>query len=367
MTFVFFLTGEVVGGNELVIRSLMVRLNALGHRAIAIVAVWNESPFPGMLSAAGIEHHEVRLGRLYLRNYNWTRGTLYELPEAVRTIRAVVAEAKPAWVIMSEAQLLLLCSHIIPEPRRALYMHTEPDWMMRNPVLGRIVARRVEHVVCVSQYVARCVMRSPLRRARVSVVPNGTVVAGEPPRAAATSPVRLAIVGRVSEQKQHLTLVRAMALLKARLPARSFCLDIVGSVDDGHVRLVEAEIARLGVAGLVRFVGFVAQPDRIYDCADIVVAPGLGEGFGLTLVEAGARGLPVVAARSGGFPEIVIDQMTGVLFEPENAEALALALAPLILDADLRRQLGEAARRRVRTEFTLDGMADRFLGAIGGA
>jgi glycosyltransferase involved in cell wall biosynthesis len=363
MKFLFFLTGEIIGGNELVIRSLMARLNALGHRAVAIVSVWNESAYPRMLGEAGIEHHEIQLGRLYLTNYNWTRGTLYELPGAIATIRKVVKDLQPHWAIMSEPQLLLLCSYIIPQPRLAVYMHTTPDWMMRNPLFGRLVARCADRVVSVSQYVAQSINRTPLRRVRSAVVPNGTDLPAGRHRPASSS-VRQAIVGRVSEQKRHLDLMRAIALLKARLPDNSFCLDVIGNADDVHASEVRTEIDRLEIASLVTFKGFVEDRDGIYDDIDILIAPALGEGFGMTLVEAGVRGVAVVAARSGGFPEIIRDGESGFLVEPGNAEALARALQSLIVDAGLRRRFAEAAQADVLARFTMERMAENFIGAL---
>jgi glycosyltransferase involved in cell wall biosynthesis len=79
--------------------------------------------------------------------------------------------------------------------------------------------------------------------------------------------------------------------------------------------------------------------------------------------EAGSYGLPVVAARSGAFPELVEDDRTGLLFEPGDARALADALERLLRDAGLRRRLGEAARAHVASRFTVDAMTDRFLEA----
>src|SRR5262249_507452 len=148
-------------------------------------------------------------------------------------------------------------------------------------------------------------------------------------------PVRLGIVGRVTSQKQHIILLRAIALLGARLPSGSFHLDIVGAAIVGADKDVEAEIASLGVERLVSRSGFAQNRNEISGNLDVVVAPAIGEAFGLTALEAGAHGLPVVAARSGGLPEIVLDETTGLLFEPGNPSDLARSLERLIRDQGL--------------------------------
>jgi glycosyltransferase involved in cell wall biosynthesis len=113
----------------------------------------------------------------------------------------------------------------------------------------------------------------------------------------------------------------------------------------------------------VRWTGFLADRDRLYGDLDIVVAPAVDEPFGLTVAEAGSYGLPVVAARSGAFPELIEEERTGLLFEPGDATGLAQALERLVGDAALRRRLGEAARARVGARFTVENMTECFLSA----
>lgn len=366
MTFLFFVDGEIIRGGELVLRSLMARVAALGHRVVAIVSVWNDSIYPRMLDDAGIQHYEIQLGRIYLSNLNWTCGTLKELPGSVRAIRRITAELQPDWVILEETQSLLLCSAIIPRPRRALYLHAMPDHLMTHPLWGRLIARQVDQTLCVSEFVAQRARASPLRRNPIAIVHNGTDVQAFERPLVERHTVRLGIVGRVNAQKQHVTLLRAIALLKARLPPESFHLDIIGAAINEPPKDVEAEIASLGLERLVTRSGFVEDRNEIYDRLDILVAPAVDEAFGLTTVEAGAYGLPVVAARSGGLPEIVLDETTGLLFEPGNAEDLARCLERLIGDSELRHRLGLAACARVRTEFAMEKMAERFLDTLNG-
>jgi len=357
MKFLFFAGGTTVTGMEIALLSLMARLNAIGHQAVAIVSGWNDGGYAPMLDAAGIAHHEVFLGRIYRNNPDWTRGTLYALREAARDIRAIVASLQPDWVVFGEVQSLLFCSLILPGAQRALYLHGEPERIMRHPIAGHLVGWPVRRVICVSDFLAREVRRTPLRQAPLSVVHNGTTLPATPSKMPTSGPVRLGIIGRISEQKRHTRLLDALA----QLPPNSFHLDIVGGFD----RALQDRVAVRGLSGNVTWTGFVNDRAAIYGDLDIVVAPAIDEGFGMTVVEAGAFGLPVIAARSGAFPELIRHGETGLLVEPDNADALAMALRRLIADAGLRERLGGAARAHVAATFTVEQMADRFVAALG--
>jgi glycosyltransferase involved in cell wall biosynthesis len=85
---------------------------------------------------------------------------------------------------------------------------------------------------------------------------------------------------------------------------------------------------------------------RIYGKAAVFVAPSLSDAFPLTVVEAMAAGLPVVASRVGGIPEAVVEDETGLLVAPDNADALAATLSRVLMDSEMRRRMSAAARSR---------------------
>ena len=93
---------------------------------------------------------------------------------------------------------------------------------------------------------------------------------------------------------------------------------------------------------------------------DVFVLPSRHEGLGVAILEAMAMALPVVASDVGGIPEIVDAGRTGVLVPPEDAAALASAIAALDRDRALAHQMGAAGRARVLAEFSMEVMADRY-------
>jgi glycosyltransferase involved in cell wall biosynthesis len=358
MRFLFFVGGWHFGGMETAYLSLMRALKDRGHQPVAIVCGWTNGVVPELLAQSGIPCHEVRLGRIYLTNPYWTWHTLWRMPTARRELRRIARELAPDWVVYAEPQMVLLTASLL-SARRAMYLQADAGRLMRHGWSRRALERRIDRFVCVSDFIAR---RLPVDPSKTAVVHNGvelraTVVRDE-------QPVRIGIVGRVDEQKQHLVLLDACLAMKDRLPPGSFALDIVGEKAGAYARTVERHIARRGLGDIVRWTGFIADRDALYGGLDIVAAPAVDEPFGLTVPEAGAYGLPVVVARSGAFPEIVKEEATGLVFDPGDVGGLARQLERLILDRALRQQLGETARAHVASHFAVDQMAKRFLEAL---
>ncbi|HET7422554.1 MAG TPA: glycosyltransferase family 4 protein [Gemmatimonadales bacterium] len=167
-------------------------------------------------------------------------------------------------------------------------------------------------------------------------------------------------VARLTRHKGIDTALQALALLAADYPDLRYA--VVG-VGEEHESLQE-EARQLGVGDRVRFLTEV--PDRdlpaLYNVAEVYLGVSRlleqrVEGFGISLVEASACGVAVVAGRSGGIPEAVRDGETGMLVDAERPEAVADALRRLLDDAALRRRLGQAGRSAVETFYNWDRVA----------
>ncbi len=115
--------------------------------------------------------------------------------------------------------------------------------------------------------------------------------------------------------------------------------------------------------GTVRLLGFRSDVSALMAACDIFVLPAPAEPFGLVIIEAMALGKPVIAAGAGGPLEIVADGETGLLFAPGNAESLAATMKRLLADADLRKRMGEAGRKRYEEMFTAQQMAEKMRDA----
>jgi glycosyltransferase involved in cell wall biosynthesis len=154
-------------------------------------------------------------------------------------------------------------------------------------------------------------------------------------------------------------LLRAWQRLQGQAPGLSLVLVGEGKDFDSLVALSE----RLGVSGSVRFVGTKAQEDLVslYRNAHLVVIPSRSEGLPRVALEAGACGSICVASNVGGLPEVIEDQITGLLVEPESPAALAEGLLrALKLPAGLKQRMSAAARNKVRQQFGYERMVGSY-------
>jgi glycosyltransferase involved in cell wall biosynthesis len=119
------------------------------------------------------------------------------------------------------------------------------------------------------------------------------------------------------------------------------------------------QVENLGIADNVRFLGWRPDVNEIMGCFDIFVLPSLNEGMGRVLVEAMSAGLPIVASRVGGIPDLVTHGENGLLVPPADAGALERAISDLLSDEARRKRMGETAKRMCRP-FSVEAMADKI-------
>jgi glycosyltransferase EpsD len=165
---------------------------------------------------------------------------------------------------------------------------------------------------------------------------------------------------RLEAEKDHRTLVHACAMAHAE--GVSFCLFCLG---EGSLRsLLQAMVDELGLAGCVRFVGYQGAVEDWIRAADAVVLASPAEPFGLVLLEAMSRGVPVVAADSGG-PAEILHGGAGVVFSPGDGRELAQKLVDLSRDPERRERIAQAGYARWETYFTHHRMIERMREVYG--
>ncbi|HEX3158922.1 MAG TPA: glycosyltransferase [Gemmatimonadaceae bacterium] len=171
----------------------------------------------------------------------------------------------------------------------------------------------------------------------------------------ARSPDQLLFVGRLNAQKGVADLLRALASLPA-----SVTLDAVG--DGPDAAMLRALASELGVAERVRWVGALCQPAlaALYQRAAALVVPSTDEGLGLVAVEAMLCETPVIAYASGGLPDVVHHERTGLLVPPGDVDALGTAIRDLLGRADRGAALGQAGRLFALGNFAPESVARRY-------
>ena len=234
----------------------------------------------------------------------------------------------------------------------------------------RLHLRLMAHVVAVSAGQAAKVRRCGVPGRRLSVIRNSARLAAfaDPDPAARTdlralfpaaTPVSHVVVaaGRLSPEKGFAVLADAAAAVLRDCPSAGFVLFGDGA---GRAALGE-QITRLGLAGRFLLPGFTRDLDRLLAGADLLVIPSYTEGLPNVALEAGAAGVPVVATAVGGNPEVVADGETGLIVPPGRPDDLAAGIVALLRDDGVRRRMGDAARRRMRAEWTFAAQAGAYL------
>jgi len=234
----------------------------------------------------------------------------------------------------------------------------------------RSIVGRCPRTIAVSEEVRRSLTAEldlgEADRGRLDVVPNGVVV---PPSLAATE--RLAIrrayrvtgnvplmvgAGRLTAQKNFQGLIDAAAVVAAReIP---FLLVIAG---EGPLRAdLEERIRERGLTDRVRLPGNMTDLGEFMQAADLFVLPSLWERLPLVLLEAMARGLPVVGNAIPGTSEVVESAASGLLVEPGRVDAFADAMATLLADPELRSRYGSRGRHTIQADFSFERVLQRL-------
>ncbi len=169
------------------------------------------------------------------------------------------------------------------------------------------------------------------------------------------------VVGRLRKEKGQRVLLEAMAIVLREMP--TILLLVVGDGPDRDD--LQRQTERLGIVDNVRWLGqqSIDEVFRLYAIMDVVAVPSIFEGFGLVAAEAMAAGLPVVGTAVDGLAEIIIDNETGRLVPPQDADALATALITLLAAPQTASMMGHKGVQRVRQHFSLQKLSECTLAA----
>lgn len=222
---------------------------------------------------------------------------------------------------------------------------------------NRLIATRfTDTIIAVSDATARVLVAQGVPRGMIRVIRNGTDIRPTVPTvdpAALRAELGLAggpligVIARLSPEKGHEVLLKAWPAVLAQHPDAQ-CLLVGAGVAEERLR---AEVERLGLTGKVIFAGYRADVGAITSLLTALVLPSHSEALGLVLLEAMARGMPVVATRVGGVPEVVTSGRDGLLVPPADPSTMAEAINSLLGDPALARALGEAGRHTVSERF----------------
>jgi len=324
-----------VGGAQTYVASL---LPALAERFDVAVAAHGPGPLEKAVRDAGVRY--IPLGHLRRPLSPWR--DLLALVELVRLFR----RERPAAVHLNSSKALAVgrvAALLARVPVRIVTVH---GWAFstRSPlyrIAERLLAPLTTSTICVSEKELAVGLAARTCRAdRSVVILNAVDVASAPTAHLNGNLPQVVSVGRFRAPKDFPTLAQALR----RLDPASFRAVIVG---DGPDRaLMPADTP-------AELVGERDDVPALLASSDLFVLSSRSEGLPMSVLEAMAAGLPVVASAVGGIPELVVDGETGLLVPPGDPDALADALGKLITDPELRQRLGAAGRARAEACFDL--------------
>ena len=220
-----------------------------------------------------------------------------------------------------------------------------------GPVRRALVRFFLDRAACIVVVSGRwCAwMHRVTRNPRVVSIANP--VALPAPTETERVPHLVAFTGRLCEQKGIFELLQATVGLRREFPDLR-----VECAGDGDLDEVERCVNSMGLASNVRLLGWIGRRRRgeLLARASVFVLPSHAEGLPVSLLEAMAAGCAVVATSVGGIPDVVEDGFNGILVPAGDSQALERALARLIADPDLAREMGQAARATIANRFTPD-------------
>ena len=366
-----YLVPDETGGPEIYARELIPALRAVAPEVRFTAFVNREAASSGGPWIDEIDHVEMPLRAA--NRLNWVRGEQLMLPRWAR--RAGVdlvhslANTGPTWGAFARVTTIHdLLYMMVPEAHFGLRGRG-----MR--VLVPAAARRSDRVIAISASTRDDVVaRLHLPADRVDVVPQGVgVTTTDQAMSEAEFRDRFELGNRrvllsVSTKRAHKNLRRLLEA-HALVPGEQRPLLVLPGYPTPHEGELR-ELARdLGVSGDVRFLGWLtsSELEGLYAAAESFVFTSRYEGFGMTVLEAMARGVPVAASRASAIPEVAGD--AALLFDPDSTEEIAGAIRSLIGDEELRARLAEAGRNRAAQfswERTARGTLETYRRALEG-
>ena len=267
----------------------------------------------------------------------------------------------------------LIPSNIIAKPLAALcgasviinHDHTNDSYRAENRLLlavDRFTNRFARHIIPVSASCRDFLMEyESIEPKRITLIPNAIDLRRFTPGSTTKAEARqklgvkpgvpvLAGVGRLNPQKNFALFLEVAARLAQRFPDLHFLL----AGDGPEEKMLRAKASALGIADRVVFSGYVADSRLVYLAADVLLMPSRFEGLPMTLLEAMAMGLPVVASRLDGIAEVIDDPDDGLLAPPDNADLFVDHVTALISNRELAMGIAKKARAKIERRFSVE-------------
>ena len=356
-TVVHYSDSATFGGTERAILRLMGAMDRGQWRVVLLHHADAPSALVEGVRSLGAETREVRRvkGKLDV-------GALSALAAAIRSVGPSVFHAHLHWPLACKYGIAAASAARVPAIVATAHLHVEIDRAGFVDLQHRMVSQIVHRYIAVSRDVAsNLVRRFHVSEAKIIVIPNAVdeaeIAAGlaRPANDWPVSPERKAalVLARLEPEKGVDYAIDAIAQLVD--------IDLVIAGSGSCRAALEAKTAQLGLGSRVHFLGHRNDPASLLARADVFVLPSHVEGFPLSILEAMAAGVPIVATDIAGTRQAVANEKTGLLVADADSNALAVAIRRVLAEPDQTKERVTAARELVSREFTSSTIAARTI------
>ncbi|OIN93770.1 hypothetical protein CO015_02795 [candidate division WWE3 bacterium CG_4_8_14_3_um_filter_42_11] len=224
-------------------------------------------------------------------------------------------------------------------------------------VIKKILSQKTKRITAISQSVKEfSVKMDSIFQDRLRVIPNGVDTQFYSPSKRKLFPRYIISIGRLVEEKGFDVLIGAFEKAQTRHSEIKLYIVGEGPSDQNLKQLVKDR----NLSQSVSFLGYRDEVKKLLGGAEIYVQTSKVEGLGISILEAMATGLPVIATQVGGIPEVIRNQYNGILIEPNNTEDLSQAINMLLENRPFAQRIGRTARKTVVEKYSLKTMVSRY-------
>jgi glycosyltransferase involved in cell wall biosynthesis len=368
----------MVSGKEIITLSLIEGLHARGHEVRCVTSTWASKEFIHRLEASQTPYEQIPMGfiskTLLWSPLKMSIGQMWKLPRLWSAYRAILRAFRPDVVVQTNFHHTILLWPVLDARNTLFHVH---DPFLQTGFYRRVfklLNRRLCAFVGVSEFIRKMIVRLGVPEEKTFFVLNGINVRDQKDEnvraqtAASSSTetpgkmngaVKISIVGQIGEWKGHDDFIEALKMLKQSNLA--FSGVIYGSGDATYAASLKEKIAAYHLTEQIRWAGFIKDNREIFAATDICVVPSRSEDPCPTVaIEAAHFGVPLIATRRGGLPELVLDGETGYLVDAGAPEQITAKLRLLIEDVSLRHRMAQAARQHSLQHLTEQRMVEQM-------
>jgi glycosyltransferase involved in cell wall biosynthesis len=351
-----------LGGAQNVLLSIVEAMSSAGWDAMA--GLPGDGPLFGKIEEIGFETTRLECGPFSLggKSLADTARFTVQLPRLAAQIRSLAQHFEPDLVYINGPRLVPAAALARLRVPALFHAHSYLPPGVSRGITGQSLHALKASVIACCQFAAQP-WSAFVRPERLSVIFNGVSGPVAPVYRRNFATPRIGCIGRISTEKGQMEFVRAAAMIHQELPGSQFAVCGAPMFSPGAAKY--ADQVRTAAQGLpIEFPGWVTDVDAAFSGLDLLLVPSTGnEATPRVIPEAFAAGVPVIAFRTGGIPEIIDDGRTGFLVTT-TAEMTERAVSLLTGDPSLLCAISQAARESWQTHFAIERFQEQILRAI---